>query len=171
MTRDLVSSAPGIFQAFLSLINTAAAAQSPIVTVRPFELGQYEPASYVLLHSIENHIFEPRDVTFGQLEHYDVLGSVVVFTGTGIADNPTVTSTVMNSAYSIFQACVMTPFVENATAMPILNTTGPSPYQGLPGFARYTASVGQSAAGEPWGWEGSLAFSFHFDGYVGVTSS
>lgn len=170
--QDLVSSAPGVFEGFASVISTACAAQNPIVSFFPFELGQYEPATYVLLHGIENHQWVIEDTIYGHQEHYDIVGSVIVFTGTGVADSPAVTTTVMNTAYSTFQACVMQQFVANKNE-PIMGFSGSSngPYQTFAGYTRYTASVGHTANGEPWGWEGVIDFSFHFDAYIYVSAS
>jgi hypothetical protein len=165
MTQDLVSSAPGIYTAFLGLAQTAGAVQTPAVAVFAFELGQYEPGSYLTVHAIENHEWSPETIgTFSQTEGYDIVGCATVFSGDSPNTNPSVATTVLSQTYSLFQACVMTPVMSNRT-MPILGTTGPSPYQMLPGFARYTGGLG-NIGGSPAGWAGVLEFSFHFDAYI-----
>ena len=165
MTQDLVSSAPGVYSAFLALVQNAAAVQNPAPAVFAFELGEYEPGSYVTVHAIENHEWAPETIgTFSQTEGYDIVGCATVYSGDSPATNPSVATTVLNQTYSLFQSCVMTPVMSNRT-MPILGTTGPSPYQMLPGYARYTASPA-SMGGNPAGWAGVLEFSFHFDAYI-----
>ena len=155
-------SAPGIFQAALGLIQTAAAAQSPVVSVFPFEIGQYEPGQYITLHEITPIQLVPEDTSYGFQEHYDLDGTVVVFTGTGVADSPTVTTDVMTACWSLYYTCVNTPFITNRT-IPILGTTSQSPYQMLVKSAEYTAGVGTTADGQVWGWQGVIEWSFHFD--------
>ena len=165
MSQDLVSSAPGIYQAMLTLVQQAAAAQNPVVSVFPFELGQYEPGSYVTLHAIENHRFEWAYIpTFTQYEYYDITGVATVFTGDSPADNPTVATTVLNQTYSLFQNVVMTPVISNRD-MPIFQTQGPSPLMMLPEVAQYTAGVGNLAGG-PGGWVGTIDFRYSFTALV-----
>ena len=165
MSQDLVSSAPGIYQALLSLVQTAAAAQKPApIQVFPFELGQYEPGSYVTLHAIENHTFEWAYIgPFSQYEHYDVVGCATVFTGDTVTSG-TVATDVLSQTYSLFQTLVMTPVMSNRN-MPIFNTTGPTPYLMLPEYARYSAGPGE-IGGNPGGWVGVIEFAYHFDALV-----
>lgn len=165
MTQDLVSSAPGIWTALLSLVQTAAAAQTPAVQVFPYELAQYEPASYVIVGGIEHHKWAPESLgSFTQEEHYDIVGCATVFTGDSPGMNPNVVTTVLSQTYSLFQACVMTPVMSNRD-MPIFGTTGPSPFQMLPGYTRYTAGVADIGGGAD-GWYGQIEWSFHFDAFI-----
>jgi hypothetical protein len=162
MSQVMYLSAPGIFQAALGLIQNAASDQSPAPTIFPFELGQFEPGQYICLHEITPISLIPEDTSYGFQEHYDLEGSVVVFDGDGVADNLTVTTDVMTTCWSLYYTCVNTPFVSNRT-MPILGTTGQSPYQMLLKSATYTAGVGTTADGQDWGWQGVIEFGFHFD--------
>ena len=164
MTQNLVSSAPGIYQALLSLVQTAAGQQQPPVNVFPFEPGQYVPGSWVTVQGIENHEWEWESIgSFSQKEHYDVCGQVVVYTGDTVTSG-TVPIDVLTQTYSLFQAAVMTPVMSNRT-MPLLGTTGPSPFLMLPGHTRYAASPGE-IGGEEAGWLGVVEWSFHFDAYI-----
>lgn len=148
----------------LTLVQEAAASQSPQVDVFPFELGQYEPGSYVTVESIENHTFEWETIgPFSQLEHYDLCGRATVYTGDTVTSG-TVGTDILTQTYSLFQACVMTPAMSNRT-IPILGTTGPSPLQMLPGYARYTAGPAD-VGGKPAGWAGVIEWSFHFDAMI-----
>lgn len=162
---DLVSTAPGVWTALLGLVQTAAAAQNPAVQVFPYELAEYEPASYVIVGGIEHHKWAPESLgSFAQQEHYDIVGLATVFSGDSPGLNPDVVSTVLTDTYNLFQACVMTPVMSNRT-MPILGTTGPSPYELIPGYTRYTAGVADVGGGAE-GWYGQIAWSYHFDAYV-----
>lgn len=156
---DLVSTAPGIYTALLGLIETAAAQQSPAVSVFAFELGQYEPATYVTVHAIENQNWDWAYLgTFTQYEEYDIAGCTSVYSGDSPNTNPSVASTVMNATYNLFQATVMTPAMSNRT-IPILG--GPSNViEMTPNYSRYTAGLG--VGGTPSGWVGCIDWSFHF---------
>lgn len=165
---DVILTAPGIFSAGLGLIQTAAASySSPPPAVFPFELGQYEPASYITVHDISPVELVAEDTSYGFQEHYDLEGECVYWTGTGVADSPTVTTDAMTATWNLYQACVMTPLVGSRT-IPILGynatTSGaPGPYQMLLKAATYTGQVGMNADGEPWGWTGIIKWAYHFD--------
>lgn len=164
MPQDLVSTAPGVYSALLGLVQAAAVAQSPPVSVFAFELGQYEPGSYVTVHAIENHQWDPETIgTFSQREGYDVCGCATVFTGDSPATNAPVATTILAQTYALFQALVMTPAMSNRV-IPILGAST-DVFQMLPGFSRYSAGPGNMAGGEA-GWVGILEWSFHFDALV-----
>lgn len=160
MTQDLVSTAPGIFIALLGLVQTAGAAQNPAVSVFAFELGQYQPATYVTIHAIENHHWEWAYIdTFTQYEEYDVVGCASVYSGDSPFTTPSVASTVMTQTYNLFQACVMTPVMSNRT-IPVLG--GPANViEMTPNDSGYTAGLGD-VGGSQTGWAGEIPFSFHF---------
>lgn len=162
---DFVSSAPGIYIAMLGLLQDAGAAQSPPVQVFPFELGQYEPGSYITVHAIENHVWEMETISYSGKEHYDISGIATVFTGEGVADSPTVGTDILTATYDLFNTVVMTTLITNRNE-PTFGTTGPSPYQPIPGFTRYTAGPGRTKDGQPWGWMGVIDWSWHFDAYI-----
>ena len=92
MTQDLVSSVPGIYTALLSQIQAAAAAQNPPVNVFPFEIGQYEPGSYVTVERIAGPsgsgagpVYEWEAIgSFAQKEKYTVCGKATVATGDSV---------------------------------------------------------------------------------------
>lgn len=157
---DLVSTAPGIYTALLGLVQTAAAGQSPAVSVFAFEIGQYEPATYITVHAIENQSWEWAYLgTYTQYEEYDIVGCASVYSGESPNTNPSVATTVMNQTYNLFQAAVMTPVMSNRT-IPILG--GPSNViEMTPNFSRYTAGLGDMG-GQPAGWVGCIDWSFHF---------
>ena len=162
MAQIMYLSAPSIFQSALGLIQTAAGNQTPpSVSVFPFELGQFEPGQYICLHEITPPDLVPEDTAYGFQEHYDLDGSVVVFTGTGVADSPTVTTDVMTACWNLYYTCVNGPLISQRT-VPILGAS-PSPYQMLIKGATYTAGVGTTADGQDWGWQGVVDFSWHFD--------
>lgn len=157
---DLVSTAPGIYTALLGLVEAAAAEQTPAVSVFAFEIGQYEPATYVTVHAIENQSWEWAYLgTYTQYEEYDIAGCVSVYSGDSPNTNPSVASTVLTQTYNTFQAIVMTPAMSNRT-IPILG--GPSNViEMTPNYSRYTAGLGD-VGGTPSGWVGSIDWSFHF---------
>jgi hypothetical protein len=162
---DLVSSAPGIFTALLGLVEAAAGEEEEQTLVFPFELGQYEPARYVMVSEIANHIIEWESIgDFGQKETYEVRGKATVYSGDSIATNPALATSVLTDTYALFQACVMTPAMSNRD-MPILGTTGPTPYLMLPAYARYHGNPGNMAGGQA-GWCGEIDWSFHFEAYI-----
>lgn len=162
---QFVSSVPGVFNALLTLIQQAAAAQSPSVAVFPFELGQYEPGSYVTVHDIVGPRYEWETIgSFAQKEFYDIAGCATVYTGDSPATNPGVGVTVLSQTFSLLQSCVMTPVFSHRTT-PLLGTTGPSPYLMLPGDFEYRAGPGAMGEGET-GWCGVLTWSFHFEALI-----
>lgn len=160
MTQDLVSTAPGVYTALLGLVGAAAAAQTPAVAVFPFELGQYEPGSYVIVHVIENQSWDWAYLgSFTQYEEFDIGGCVTVYSGDSPATNPSVATTVLNATYNLMQACVMTPVMSNRT-IPILG--GPANViEMTPNFSRYSAGPADLGGGMS-GWFGLIDFSFHF---------
>lgn len=163
MAMKLVSSVPGIWQAAMSLLTTQGAAQSPAVKVFPFELGQYEPGSYVLLHEAKNLKLLPED-PYSLRESYDIAGYVTYWTGTGIsgADYSGVTLSVLQQTYDIFTNVVTEALISNRT-LPLWGTTGPTPFQFFFTKGEYVGAPGHTQDGAPWGWEGRLDFSIHVD--------
>lgn len=163
MTQTLVSSIPGIFNALLSLVQAAAATQAPPVQVFPFEVGQYEPGSYITVHDIRGPRYEWENIgVFTQKELYEVAGVVTVFSGSSVTPGSTVTTDVMGQCFSLLQSCVMAPVMSNRT-MPLLGTTGPSPYLMLPDTDFVYESEPGMLGGRPAGWVGTLRWSFHFE--------
>lgn len=165
MTQDLISSVPGIYTAFLELIQTTAALQTTPVQVFPFEVTLQSPSRYIMLASVEHHIFNWETIgTFSQVEKYDIVGMTRIFTGQSLNNDPGVATSIMSDTYNLFNSCVMTPVMSNRT-MPILDTTGPSPYLMLPGYARYEGMPG-NIGGSQAGWVGEINWSFHFEAYL-----
>ncbi|GAC1530908.1 MAG: hypothetical protein NVS3B1_23610 [Marmoricola sp.] len=158
---NLVSTVPGVYNALFKLVAAAGKAQNPSVSVFSFELGQFEPGSYVTVHGVENHDWEWETIgAFSQKEHYDITGTATVFSGDSPATDVNVASTVLSQTYSLFQNLVMIPIMSNRT-MPILGGP-PNVYSMLPGHTRYTAEPGNIGGGAS-GWVGIIEFSFHFD--------
>lgn len=165
MSQDLVSSVPGIYDALLGLIKTAAAAQNPQPSVFAFELGQFEPGKYITVHEIRGPRYAWESIgSFTQKESYEICGIATVFVGDSVTNDATVATDVLASTLNLFQTCVMTPVMSNRT-MPYLETTGPSPYLMLPGEMRYDAGPG-NVGGEPGGWVGVYSWEFMFEAMV-----
>ena len=180
MTQDLVSSVPGIYDALLGLIQTAAAgatnpvpnAPDPKVYVFPFEIGQYEPGAYVTVHGItgpqgsgQGPQYQWESIgSFSQKELFGIKGNVTVFSGDSPTNNPSVATQVLGWCLALFQTCVMTPVMSNRN-MPLLGTAGPSPYLLLPARMGYTAGPG-TIGGGPGGWDGTYSWSFHFESII-----
>lgn len=162
---DLVSTAPAIYEAFLKLVEEAAEGLSPQPAVFPFELGQYEPGSYITVHEIANHEWEWETIgAFTQKERYEVCGCATVYSGDSPATNKTLATAVMSETYSLFNTCVMTPLMSHRT-VPLLGVTGVSPYLMLPYYGRYEAHPGSADGGQA-GWCGVLNWSYHFEALV-----
>lgn len=163
MTQNLVSSVPGVFSALLGLVQQAAALQTPAPAVFAFELGQYEPGSYITVHEIIGPEYEWESIgNFAQKERFEIHGIATVFSGDSPANDVTVATTVLSQTVNLFQSCVMTPVMSNRT-MPLLGTTGPSPYLLLPGpQMKYSAQEGIIGGG-PAGWCGVYEWSFSFE--------
>ena len=177
---DLVSSVPGVFDALLGLIQTAAAtASNPVpnapdqtVYVYPFELGEYVPGAYITLNGItgpqgsgQGPQYQWESLgSFSQREIFGIRGAVSVFSGDSPENNPTIATQVLGWCMSLFQTCVMTPVISNRN-MPMLGTTGPSPLLMLPARMGYSAGPGVigNATG---GWAGTYAWSFHFEAII-----
>lgn len=165
MTQDLILSAPGVYIAMLGLIQTAGAAQDPVISVYGFEVGASEPDDYIEVLGFKDHHIKPETIgTFSQIEEYSITGRTTVFTGASPVDDPNVGIEILQQTYDIFQAVVMTPLMSNRNE-PILGTLGPSPYLMLPESAEYDAGVGTIGDG-PGGWAGWLDWSFHFEAYL-----
>ena len=177
---DLVSSVPGVFDALLGLVQSAAAgvsnpvpnAPDPAVYVYPFELGEYAPGAYVTIHGItgpqgsgEGPQYNWESIGgFSQKELFGINGAVTVFAGDSPTNNASIPVQVLGWCMSLFQACVMTPVMSNRN-MPILGTTGPSPYLMLPAQMGY--SGGPGAVGDGFaGWAGVYSWSFHFESII-----
>lgn len=166
---DLVSTAPYVLQALLGLVQTAAAEQTPTVQVFPFELAQYEPASYVIVQGFAPPGERPSQRfefellgAYAQREYYDICGIATVYTGASQVDE-TVALDTMFATYALFQSCVMTPVIENMNA-PLFGNAGPVPAavnQVYPLYARYTGGMGQKAGGSA-GWYGEIEWAFSF---------
>ncbi|HEY1690064.1 MAG TPA: hypothetical protein VGF95_14510 [Solirubrobacteraceae bacterium] len=161
MSQDLVSSVPGIVKAFLGLTKTAAEEQEPTVPVFAFQLGQYEPAGFVILERVVGPRFAWETIgAFSQREVYELQGKATVFSGDSPATNPALFEQVMTETYALFQAVVMTPVMSNRT-MPILGTEGPSPFEMLPQEAHYEAGPAEMAGGQA-GFYGQVEWAFQF---------
>lgn len=159
MAQDLVSSVPGIYEALLKLIEEAAS-EKPNVYVFPWELKQYEPATYIIVGGIKGPRFEWHAIPFQQEEHYEIHGKVSVFVGEQDSPDVKLAVNAMNEVWSVFDSCVMSQVVSNRTA-PFLKTTGPTPQIMLPQEAEFTAGVGVIANG-PGGWVANIDWSFEF---------
>lgn len=163
---DLVSTVPGVFTAFQGLITTAASGvtvNNQGVSVFAFALTQDEPANYVILSEISNHAWKPEGIGYQFREDYNINGYATVWTGASPADDVSVTGAVLQDTYNLFNTCVQSVMVDNAN-MPIFNSS-PTPFQGLPVFARYSAAPGKVNSGAQ-GWAGVVQFSYHFSALV-----
>lgn len=159
---DLISSVPGVYERLAALIAEAGEAQDPQIPLFQFALGEYEPAGYVLITEIRQDPYEWESIgSFSQKEKYDICGEASTFTGDSPNTNPAVVQQTIETLYTMFQACVMTPVMSNRT-MPILGTSGPSPYLMLPWESQPTFGVADMAGGQA-GWYGKIDWSFHFE--------
>lgn len=165
MSQDLVLSAPLIYNALFALLQETGQEQTPPIDVFPFEVGQYEPGTYVMVTAIENHSIEWETLGyFSQIERYDITGKTSVFTGSSPSalDSSPATDTI-TAAYAAHYAMVMTPLITNRSE-PILGVT-PSPYIMIPTRAEYSSGPGEIGDG-PGGWEGTVDWTFHFETYL-----
>lgn len=162
MSQDLVSAVPGVFSALLGLVQQAAAAQNPAPAVFAYELLQYEPGAYIIVHEIIGPEYEWESIgSFTQKERFEICGYATVYTGDSPGTNPSVALTVLQQTFNLFQSCVMTPVMSNRT-MPLLGTTGPSPYLMLPSKMAYAAGPA-NIGGSSSGWYGQYDWSFSFE--------
>ncbi len=165
MTQTFISSVPGIFQALQALITKAGEQQSPQIPVFAFQLGEYEPAGYVLIREIKQDPYSWAHIgSFTQTESYDICGEVTVFAGDSPFTNPGLVKTVMDETYALLQTCVMTPVFSNRDE-PILGTTGPTPYLMVPSEAQPTFGPADMAGGAA-GWCGQIEWGFHFEAQI-----
>ena len=177
---DLVSSVPGIFDALLGLVQTAAAgatnpvpnAPDPKVYVYPCAIGDYVPGAYVTVEAITGPMGSGQGPqyhwetigSFSQKEIFGIKGRVVVFSGDAPTNNPMIATQVLGWCFSLFQQCVMTPVMSNRN-MPFLGTAGPSPYLMLPARMGYAGGPGVIGGAEA-GWDGTYDWSFHFESVI-----
>lgn len=163
MSQGLASSVPGVYAALIGLVEEAAGEQSEPIAVFPFELKQYEPATYILLGGIKGPRYEWESIGYySQTEKYEIHGKVATFTGA--SGEKAIAVAAIANTYAAFNACVMSPVISNRNE-PILGTEGPSPYLVLPDEAQFSAGVGLIDNG-PAGWQTTLDWSFHFEAYL-----
>lgn len=106
---QLISTVPGAWDDFFSMIQTAVAAGSDTtITVVDTELYQWEPAQYIELQSVENHSFEINNLgDYSFLEHYSLSGVCRNFRG----DNNVAQARA--DVWSLYQTYLMTPLITN----------------------------------------------------------
>ena len=152
---NLTSTVPGAFNALYGLIATAAAAQAPPIDSFHTEITQqYEPASYVLLATVENYVIEPAAVgSYAFYEEYDLCGQVSVLQG------DTDAQTVLVAAWALYQSLVVTPVVQNrGQGTPVLGSSAPAGLVDvIPVSAGYAGEPGQLAGGIG-GFAGTVSF-------------
>lgn len=159
---NLTSTVPGVWSAFLGLIQTAATdvtINDEGVSVFAFALTQDEPANYVILTSITNQKFTPEGIGYQFREDYQINGYATVYTGASPADDMTITNTVLGQTWDLYNQVVMSTMVEHAD-MPVFGAN-PTPFQGLPVMANYTAAPGKVNGGQA-GWAGVVQFAYRF---------
>jgi hypothetical protein len=165
MSEDLVLTAPLIWNAVFSTITNIGLAQNPVIPVFPYEIGQYEPGTYVIVKDIENLKVAPETLGyFSMIESYDITGYVSVFTGSSPSefDTSPATSTLTN-CFNAFYTMVMTPMMSNRS-MPMFGVL-PTPNNFYLNEFTYTAGPGSIAGGAA-GWEGTLEWSFHYEAFI-----
>jgi hypothetical protein len=163
---NLTSTVPGVWSAFLGLIQTAATdvtINEEGVSVFAFALTQDEPANYVILTSITNQKFTPESMGYQFREDYNINGYATVYTGASPADDIGIANDVLGWTWDLYNQVVMSTMVENAT-MPIFGSS-PTPFQGLPTAANYTAAPGKVNSGAA-GWAGMVAFQYRFSALI-----
>jgi len=130
----LVSTVPGAFAAFYSLLAAAGQAQNPPISVFAQALQQDEPNSYVLLGGspdgqpgIRNHSFEPASLgSLNQYETFELWGYATAYLG---SFDP---ASALADTWSLYQDVVMATFV---------NYSGGNGSLGGPGSAILGASA------------------------------
>ena len=158
----LQTTAPAAWAAILGFVQTAAALQSPPVTVFPAELSQYEPGSYIIVGDITNHGFDPESTGYEFIETYTIGGLCTVFTGSTNVDITTTAADIMADTYALYTACVMTPMVTNrgGNGVPVLGITNPQPvYWIMPNQIEFTQGPGNIGGGQG-GWQAVIRWSY-----------
>lgn len=166
---NLISTAPGAFTNFYSLIAAMCEVQNPSVQCFPFELNQYEPDSYVMVSGIENHVIDWETIgAFSQIEQYSIYGKATVYTGAALSDDPTIAAGVLNATYQVFNTCVMQVAMSNRE-VPIFGSIPGVPDGALfrmqPEHARYQGMPGNLGGSES-GWSGVIDWSFSLWAYI-----
>lgn len=161
---NVTSTAPAVYAAFYNLVSAAAAAQTPAVPVLVGDLEQYEPATFVLITGLENHIYTTEALNYSAfLEEYDICGIVSVVQGD--VDPVTVNA----ATYAVYQSVVMATVVANAgmAGSGVLGVPAASggPNSIVPGYARYTATPGNFGGGQA-GFQGTITWSYRVQGYL-----
>jgi hypothetical protein len=161
----LISTAPTVYAALLGLIQQAALQYLPPIQVFPAELLEYQPGSYIIVGSVENHQFDPEATQYTFLEHYDINGLCTVFAGDVGGESA---SDIMTATYNLFTNIVGATVVEHrgGNGIPVLGITSyPSPYEIKFGYARYIGSPG-NIGGAQAGWQGTINWSFALSAYL-----
>lgn len=166
---NLTSTAPGVWNAFLGLIQTATtgvtvAINAEGVTAYDQFIPSVEPTNYVVLVDIYNQKWTPEGIGYQFREDYLIRGYATIATGASPGDDPTVPATVRTQTWGMYNTCVQTVMVDNAN-LPIFDTN-PSPFQGLPTASNYTAGTGKANGGGQVGWYGRIDFAYRFSALV-----
>lgn len=158
------STAPLAFNTVYSLLEAAGAAQSPAVPVYHSELLQREPATYVLLKSIEGHRWEWSSLgSFAFEEDYDIVGYATYLQGNV---DP---QTVLTDTYGVFQNVVQATIIQNRQPPISAACQNAGVLEIIPGYSRYSAEPG-SFGGGVGGFLGKVEFSYHVRARVTVPS-
>lgn len=165
MTVDLSLSAPYAYEAVYTLLQAAGQAQSPVVPVELGEILNYEPATIVLVNSIERHTIDIETLgTYSQIESYSITGYTSYYQGnTDVAG-------VTTQTWNVYQSVVMQTIVNNRGqgGVPVLNIPDgtPSPFQVLPEYARFQIGPGVFRNGQQGGIHGVIEWSFACKAYI-----
>ena len=155
------SSVPGLYGGLLGLIKEAASEQPVEPTVTEFELGQYEPASYVIVGPIAGPTYDWESVPMQMREIFDIHGKATVFTGESPANTPSVALEVLEDTFALLQACVMGPAIEHRT-YPTFGWKGAAVQIMLPLESRYEGGL-EIIGNQPGGWGGVIDWGIHFE--------
>lgn len=156
---NLTSTQPGAFDAFLSLLTSAGAAQNPAVPVFDSEILTYEPGSYILLKGFDGHhrFFNPDLGSFAFYEEYTLCGCATYLQGN---IDP---KTVRDTTFSLYQNVVMTTVIQNSGRIgsnPVLGSSAPAALEWIiPSSANYWQAPG-NFGGEEQGIMGAIDFEF-----------
>lgn len=167
----LTSVQDGTHDAFLGLLQTYAAEQSPAVQVfDTFLTGDYEPSQYVILfgsnHPDETDADQDFEIaalgSYAFYEYFTLYGCLTLFQGN------TAPAAVRDAMWTLFNAVVMAPVVTNRGfgGTPVLGSAAPSQLESVvPTFARPVVRTGTMGGGQA-GTEGRIEWAFKFSARI-----
>jgi len=147
---NLTSAVPAAFANFLAMVKAAVAAGADTtITVVDTELYSWEPAEYIEVQSVTQHLYEVNNLgNYSFIETFDIQGVCRNFRGDQNVDDA------RNDVWALFQTYIITPLISNKRLYDQTNNN-PTVMWCVPATANF--SSGPTSNG---GIQGKIDFAF-----------